>query len=104
MAPLPEVPPTPPCETVQCKIVAAFPDAPVMVAIAEAESQFKADAANPKSTARGVFQILIGTWYDYDCEGTRYNVDDSIVCARKIYNDRGTNPWNSSKHHWNLEA
>ena len=62
------------------------------------------NAANPHSSARGVFQILIGTWHDYGCEGSRYDVDDSIECARKIYDARGTQPWNASKHNWGKEA
>lgn len=93
----------PPVLTVPEKIAIAFPDAPVMVNIASAESKFVITAKNPKSTAAGLFQILIGTWYAYKCEGTRYNADDSIKCARKIYDAQGTSPWNSSKSKWGVE-
>lgn len=87
-------------EYVRLMVIAAFPDAPIMVHIADSESDFKPDADNPNSTAYGVFQILIGTWNDYDCTGDRGNPADNIACARKIYDARGTKDWNASKHEW----
>ena len=83
-------------------VIAEFKDAPVMVSIARAESQFNPKAKNPNSTATGVFQILIGTWNDpyYGCVGERTDPQDNIDCARKIYEKSGTVPWNSSKANW----
>lgn len=75
-----------------------------MVAIADAESDFIPWADNPNSTAYGVFQILIGTWHDYGCTGDRGNADDNIECARKIYDQSGTRPWNASIHEWGTSA
>lgn len=74
----------------------------VMVRIAEAESSFSESAANPKSTARGVFQILVGTFNDpyYGCTGDRHKAKDNIECARKIYEKSGTTPWASSQASW----
>ena len=40
------------------EINTVFPDAPIMVAVARCESTFIPDAANPHSTARGIFQIM----------------------------------------------
>lgn len=57
-------------------------------------------AKNPRSTATGVFQILIGTWHAYGCTGERTNAADNIRCARKIYDESGTTPWNASKYAW----
>ena len=33
-----------------------------MLALASCESEYKWNAKNPTSTARGIFQYLIGTW------------------------------------------
>lgn len=103
--PEPEIEPVPPPtkeESVYDMVVTAFPDAPIMVDIARAESQFIATAKNPKSTATGVFQILIGTWEDpaYGCTGDRMNPRDNIACARKIYDVSGVTPWLDSKGMW----
>jgi hypothetical protein len=73
-----------------------FSDAPVMYRVAEAESGFNPNARNTTSTAKGVFQILDGTWEAYRCTGNVLNAEDNITCARKIYDTEGTIPWNSS--------
>lgn len=78
----------------------AFPDAPIMVQVARAESQFVATAKNPNSTATGVFQILTGTWRDAKCQGDIKNATDNIACARILYDESGTTPWLASKSMW----
>lgn len=88
------------------KIEQEFKDAPVMVKIAGAESTHCKNKVNPKSSARGCFQILKGTWRDYKCEGdfndeaVRMDDDKNIACARKLYDRDGTVPWNESKANW----
>jgi len=57
-------------------------------------------AKNPNSSASGVFQILKGTWAAYGCTGDVFNEDDNIACARKIYDESGTTPWNASRGGW----
>lgn len=89
-----------PTPTPQELVIQAFPDAPVMVRIAAAESSFIPTAKNPASTATGIFQILSGTFKSYKCDGVQSNASDNIACARKIYNKEGTAPWNSSKNVW----
>ncbi len=86
--------------TVKELVEEAFPDAPVMVHVARAESQFNPSAKNPHSTATGVFQILVGTWHGYGCTGERTNAKDNISCARVIYEESGLTPWNASIHAW----
>lgn len=83
-------------------IKTTFQDAPVMVKIADAESQYCTKNINTKSSARGCYQILKGTFEDphYGCSGDRMNPVDNIACARKIYDRDGTIPWNASKHIW----
>lgn len=86
--------------TIEAMVRAEFVDAPIMVDIARAESRFNPLAKNPKSTATGVFQILVGTWADYGCVGSRTDAHDNIKCARIIYERSGTTPWISSKANW----
>lgn len=50
-------------------------------------------AKNPKSSARGMFQIIAGTWYNYDCVGDKYNFKDNTECAIKIMRKSGYTPW-----------
>lgn len=92
--------PQPEQGTVEAMVAAEFVDAPIMVRVARAESQFDPKADNQTSTAYGVFQILIGTWHDYGCTGDRGNAADNIACARIIYDKSGLTPWASSKGMW----
>ena len=73
----------------------------VMLAIADAESDFNPNAKNPHSTATGVFQFLIGTWGAYNCPGSRVNARDNIECfATVMQHDgypKGLSHWNASK-------
>lgn len=80
-------------------VVSAFPDAPIMVRIAQAESHMIPNAKNPRSTATGLFQVLSGTARAYGC-GDQTIAEESIKCARKIYDAEGTIPWLSSKTNW----
>lgn len=77
-----------------------FAKEPVMIRIADAESDFCTNNVNPESSARGCFQILKGTWKAYGCIGDVMNVNDNIRCARIIFDRDGTVPWNASKHVW----
>jgi len=83
-----------------------FPDAPIMYQVAKAESwdyknnRFNPRATNPESTAKGVFQILDGTWKYWECTGDPFQALDNIQCARKGYDKEGTRPWNASKGTW----
>ena len=95
--------------TVDEKILAAFPDAPIMLRIAYCESgngciaPINPQAKNPNSSASGVFQILKGTWIDYGCTGDVLDEDDNIACARKIYDRSGFTPWNASRSSWGAQ-
>ena len=85
-----------------------------MIRISKCESGHRANAQNGTSTARGLFQILIGTWENphYDCEGKRTNIVDNVNCAYKIYQYQSKyypkhygkeyefSDWNESKSCW----
>lgn len=94
----PILPPKPP--TIEEKILYAFPDAPIMLKVAIAESRLVPTAKNPESSATGLFQVLQGTWIGAGCKGDPKNADDNIACARKLYDDSGLVPWEASREHW----
>ena len=79
------------CEVIKGNITEK--EAKIMLAIAKAESNLKERAANRHSTARGVFQIIAGTWYNYDCVGDKYSWKDNTICALKIMHRSGFTPW-----------
>lgn len=76
------------------------PDAPILVAIASAESGFDCGIKNKASSARGCFQILKSTWIDAGCTGDVFNAEDNIRCAKKLFDNSGTTPWDQSKNVW----
>lgn len=75
-------------------------DGDIMVDIANAESSFNPAAKNPRSSAKGLFQIVDSTWSSTKCNGDVLNATDNIECAKKIRADAGTTPWNASKNNW----
>lgn len=72
-----------------------------MIRIARAESGLRPRAKNPTSTASGVYQIIASTWYHYDCVGDKWDFEDNIRCAYRLYQRSGFQPWNASKAVWN---
>ena len=79
------------CESIKGNITEK--EAKIMLAIAKAESGLKEKAANRKSTARGIYQIIAGTWYANDCVGDKYNWKDNTKCAIKIMKRSGFTQW-----------
>lgn len=100
--------------TVQEKIVRYAKDygvdASIMLAIADAESNFKSvhnylyTDENGRYTAVGIFMILKSTWKDYCGDNNQYanrmDEDKNIECAMKIASKSGYHHWNESKHNW----
>lgn len=70
-------------------------EAKTLIAIGKAESGLRENAKNKTSTARGVFQILAGTWYSNDCIGNPLNWKDNTNCAIKIMRTSGFYPWDA---------
>lgn len=57
------------------------------------ESNLDPKAENPKSTAKGLFQHLDGTW-EYYCKGDVFNPKDSIDCGiLMLSKPNGLNNW-----------
>jgi hypothetical protein len=83
-------------EYLECRVIAGDiteKEGKTMLAIAKAESNLKERATNRKSTARGIYQIIAGTWYNYDCVGDKYDWKDNTNCAIKIMHRSGFTPW-----------
>ena len=81
-------------------IVATFPQDPIMLKVAKAESGLNPKAKNPNSSATGIFQILAGTWKHFACEGEPTNAEDNIVCAKKVLDGQGLGAWQESYPYW----
>lgn len=91
-------------------VLAAFPDAPIMVDIARCESrlrQFDASGKvlkNPHSSASGVFQVMASI----HAKGAArmgmdiYTTEGNIAYARYLYDRNGTRDWNASKYCWGV--
>ena len=61
--------------------------------LAEKESNFNSLAANPASSARGVYQFLLAsTWQDY-CSGNIFNAEDNISCALRLLGEGQLQHW-----------
>lgn len=85
-----------------------FADAPIMVAIAKCESQFRhaeedgTILKNPHSTAIGTFQIMSSLHKEpaQKLGLDIYTMQGNAAYARYLYENQGTKPWNASKHCW----
>lgn len=68
------------------------------------ESSWRPNAKNPNSSAKGIFQVIDGTWKQFNCEGDVFNPYDSTNCAKKIYDYYGSfgtsGGWLASKNCW----
>ena len=83
------------------KIKDTFPNDIVMLKVAQCESELNPKAKNKTSTAKGIFQILDGTWKHFKCEGNPLNAEDNIVCGKKVLDGQGLGGgWSESFSCW----
>jgi hypothetical protein len=68
--------------------------------IAKCESGNDPLARNPTSSAKGLLQIIDGTWKSFQCEGYVLNADDNFNCGIKIATQSGLHHWDASKACW----
>jgi len=71
-------------------------DVKLALDLAWAESQFKPNAKNGSSTAKGIFQFINKTWNDY-CEGSVFEAEANIMCAIKLLDKGGLRHWSVDK-------
>ncbi len=80
----------------------------LLTRIMKSESGNDARATNGKSTARGCFQFLFGTWEYYGkmhwgedfYTKIVYSPKDNVELAAWAISTKGTGDWNASKHNW----
>lgn len=80
-----------------------FPEIPLMVKVAECESNFKLDAKGPTND-QGLFQINYPSWNKKAKElgypDYQVSLEDNLKMARYIYDHQGISAWNSSRRCW----
>lgn len=80
---------------------------PILLAIRFCESRGDYLAANPRSSARGAYQFLTGSWAYYG-HAERYGAPQAHLAtpaqqdeaALLTWQADGTRPWNASRHCW----
>ena len=91
--------------TLMEEIEATFKDqAELAKKVAFCESSLIPTRQSKVSSAKGLFQIISGTWKLFKCSGDPFNYHDNIKCAKKIYDHYdsfGTSGgWLASKGCW----
>lgn len=91
--------------TIEDKIMQAWGpvEGKLAVKVAFCESSLNPEASHTNSSARGLFQIIRGTWKGYKCSGDPLIAEDNIACAYKIYQANGwdsTASWSASAGCW----
>ena len=71
-----------------------------MLSVAKCESNFSEKARNKNSTAKGIFQILDGTWKHFKCSGDVLKAEDNLACGVKILAGQGLSAWSESFSCW----
>ena len=98
-----------PAQTVEEYVRDYFVDVPVMVAIAQCESQFRQSnkngtiLKNPTSTAIGTFQIMASIHQKSAAEKLGLDIttiEGNAAYARYLYEKSGTKPWKASQGCW----
>jgi hypothetical protein len=72
----------------------------ILPKIAECESGNDPLARNPTSSAKGLLQIVDGTWNSFACTGNVLDRDDNFRCGMKIATESGLHHWNPSRACW----
>lgn len=68
--------------------------------IMKCESNGNPKATNSLSSAKGLYQILDGTWQSSGCTGDPFDPDDNTRCAYKVLKIQGWAAWEPSRSCW----
>ncbi len=84
------------------KIKERFPDAPIMLYVAECESGLNVDAnRDGLDVDVGLFQInQIHNWWFEENGKSRWDIDDNLEYARILYDKNGLRDWYKSEGCW----
>ncbi|MBA3551170.1 transglycosylase family protein [Patescibacteria group bacterium] len=72
----------------------------ILAKIARCESGGDPLAKNKTSSAKGLLQIIDGTWEHFSCEGSVLDADDNMQCGVKIAMTSGLHHWDESRSCW----
>ncbi len=72
----------------------------ILAKIARCESGGDPLAKNKTSSAKGLLQIIDGTWESFGCEGHVLDPDDNMQCGVKIAMTSGLHHWDESRSCW----
>lgn len=80
-------------------------DVEIMMDVAWCESRFVPTAANPTSSARGLFQLLQGWWKgqwnpDLIPAFDPFDINENSRAAAALFYADGIQHWNASRHCW----
>jgi hypothetical protein len=81
-------------------IVSATEAVNVLGKIARCESGNDPLAKNKSSSAKGLLQILDGTWESFQCTGDVLDPEDNMRCGVKIAMLSGLHHWDESRKCW----
>ncbi|MCC2630221.1 MAG: Transglycosylase domain [Candidatus Paceibacter sp.] len=73
----------------------------ILKLVAQCESSNNPFATNKTSSAKGLLQIIDGTWKHFRCDGDVFNAEDNMRCGMKIATQSGLHHWDESRHCWN---
>ena len=106
------VPEPVPAGEVEPQVRAFFKDVPVLIAIAECESNFRQHKYRGQvlkneqgSSATGVMQIM-ASYHKERAENLGYDIyttEGNLAYAYQLYREKGTQPWNASRHCWGTD-
>ena len=75
----------------------------IIYKLAECENHLKEDGCGDNGASCGFLQFQEPTWNAYKCEGSRFNLEDSVLCATKLINDGvGHTTW-GWKNCWRIQ-
>lgn len=72
----------------------------VLTIVAMCESGHNPFARNPHSSAKGLLQIIDGTWAAFGCAGNVFDAADNMRCGIRIATESGLHHWDASRSCW----
>ena len=72
----------------------------ILKLVAQCESGNNPKATNDTSSAKGLLQILDGTWQSFNCTGNVFDPEDNMQCGLRIATISGLHHWDPSRACW----
>lgn len=75
----------------------------IIYRLAGCENGFKETGCGDNGASCGFLQFQQPTWNEFDCDGSRLNLEDSVVCATKLINAGIGHTYGGWKRCWEIE-